>query len=92
MPVIPRGQNGGTRGQVREGVQSVEFIRLGLLVVALQFLRRSFRLALLALEFVQFGDEPRNVPGADVLADHAAILLANAVVVASLPRHRLCYL
>src|SRR5262245_58078467 len=46
---------------------------------------------LLAFQRVHLCDECRGYSVADVLADDPAVLLANAIVVASFPRHRLCY-
>jgi hypothetical protein len=86
------GQQRGAGQQVRRLFQGLQVGLKGRQFVLLVAQVEGLELPLLPLLGVELRRQYRHTAAADVFAHHAAVHLENAVVIAPLPAHRLCYL
>ncbi len=88
----PGGQQRGRRGQVGQVDQRRHVGLDGVEPCLLLCPGGPLGFPPVAFKGVELRGQLGNLAGADIFADNATAHLANAVVVASLPCHRLCYL
>jgi hypothetical protein len=86
------GQQRGTGSQVDSLIYGFQISVEGFQFISLLALLKSFRSPLFPLQGIHLREQFGYFSGTDVLTYNSAVHLADAIVVASLPCHRLCYL